>query len=146
MDNRSKFLRIFNIVAIAVTAVCIISFLSLTSVFPRSEGYSTSEKRPLLTFPTYSNSALFDGSYTAGIAEWYTDTVPHREELLGIAAGIKGLYGVDTYFQSSNLQDGIQDSRPDGDVSDPLADYSEEVDPDISYGDISYPDGFFELD
>lgn len=144
MNNKSKVLCIFNIAALSFTVIAIIFFLTVSAVFPRSTGYSPSEKRELATFPKLDSESILNGTYTAGVAEWYTDTVPYRENLLGIAASIKGLYGIDTFFQASNLIDGIQDSRPESDVSDPLADYSEEVDPDASYGEFSYPEDFFE--
>lgn len=42
------------------------------------------EKRTLKTMPTFSVSALFDGSFTKGFEEYYADTFPFRDFFLGV--------------------------------------------------------------
>ncbi len=41
---------------------------------------SETENRTLATMPDFSWSSYLDGSYTAGVAEFYNDTVPMREQ------------------------------------------------------------------
>ncbi len=52
------------------------------------------EQRKLATFPEFTYEDFINGKYTEGIAEFYNDTVPYRDNLKKVAAGIKSLYGV----------------------------------------------------
>ncbi len=116
-----------NIAVLFVAALLIVLFMG---VFPRSSGRSGTETRMLTEFPDFTCDAYFSGEYTATITEWFTDTVPYRDTLLDIASGIRNLYGIDyvvktedgkeVHFESSGLQEGIKDEKPDGNVSDPL--------------------------
>ncbi len=72
----------FGAVAIAMLAL------------PRSEK-SLIEQRELASFPEFTYEDFLNGTYTNGITEFYDDTVPYRDEIKKIAAGIKGAYGVE---------------------------------------------------
>ena len=61
---------------------------------PRPEK-SLIEQRTLATFPEFTYEDFINGKYTNGITEFYDDTVPYRDEIKKIAAGIKGAYGVE---------------------------------------------------
>ena len=61
---------------------------------PRPEE-SLIEQRPLADFPEFTYESFINGGYTNGITEFYDDTVPYRDELKKIAAGIKSAYGVE---------------------------------------------------
>lgn len=61
---------------------------------PRPEK-SLIEQRTLATFPEFTYEDIINGKYTNGITEFYDDTVPYRDDIKKIAAGIKGLYGVE---------------------------------------------------
>ncbi len=61
---------------------------------PRPEK-SLIEQRALATFPEFTYEDFINGNYTNGITEYYDDTVPYRDEIKKIAAGIKGAYGVE---------------------------------------------------
>ncbi len=61
---------------------------------PRPEK-SLIEQRTLATFPEFTYEDFINGKYTNGITEFYDDTVPYRDDIKKIAAGIKGLYGVE---------------------------------------------------
>ncbi len=63
-------------------------------IFPRPEK-SLIEQRSLATFPEFTYEDFINGKYTNGITEFYDDTVPYRDEIKKIAAGIKGAYGVE---------------------------------------------------
>lgn len=62
-------------------------------VLPR-ETYSDSEKRELATMPKFSVESFFEGKFTDGITEYYSDTVPFREAIKNIANTITDMYGV----------------------------------------------------
>lgn len=123
----NKFYRT-NITVLFITALLIILYMGF---FPRSSGRSGTETRELTEFPDFSYEALTSGQYTATITDWFTDTIPYRDTILDMASWIRGLYGMDyviktddgkdVHFESDNLQEGINDSRPDGNISDPLA-------------------------
>ncbi len=61
---------------------------------PRPEK-SLIEQRTLATFPEFTYEDFINGKYTNGITEFYDDTVPYRDDIKRIAAGIKGAYGVE---------------------------------------------------
>ena len=52
------------------------------------------EKRELTPFPTFSASSFVDGSFFTELSLWYADTYPLREPMVGMAQGVKSLYGV----------------------------------------------------
>lgn len=62
-------------------------------VFPRSTE-SFIEKRKLAEFPTLSFESYFNGSFTAGINKWFTDTVPYRDDFKNMGNSFKGLFGI----------------------------------------------------
>ncbi len=58
-------------------------FTALTAYFafgPRKD-YSEKERRELATFPEFSASSWFDGSYAEAVDTWFTDTVPMRDDI-----------------------------------------------------------------
>jgi len=63
-------------------------------VLPRSTT-SLIEQRELTKFPEFTYEAFINGDYTEGVAEYYNDTVPYRDELKKLAASIKSVYGVE---------------------------------------------------
>ncbi len=63
-------------------------------VLPRPEE-SLIEQRKLAAFPEFTYESFINGDYTEGIAEFYNDTVPYRDNLKKVAAGIKSVYGVE---------------------------------------------------
>lgn len=63
-------------------------------VLPRSTT-SFIEQRELAKFPEFTYESFINGDYAEAIAEFYNDTVPYRDELKKLAAGIKSIYGVE---------------------------------------------------
>lgn len=63
-------------------------------IIPLRPTYSESEKRDLAKFPEFSFESLFNGSYFRGVGDWYSDTYPGRESLVGLNTKIKGYYGL----------------------------------------------------
>lgn len=52
------------------------------------------EQRKLAVLPEFTYEDFIDGTYTKGVSNFYNDTIPYRDELKKVAAGIKSLYGV----------------------------------------------------
>lgn len=68
-------------------AVVALAWLILTAGFnllPRSR-VSTLEKRDLQRFPSFTLDSLADGSLTAAISSWYSDTEPYRDTLMELS-------------------------------------------------------------
>ncbi|MBP3322720.1 MAG: hypothetical protein J6M16_00845 [Clostridia bacterium] len=62
-------------------------------VFPRSS-VSDIENRELAKFPKFTTEKYFSGQYTAGIATFYDDTVPYRDDFKNAGNNFKGLFGL----------------------------------------------------
>jgi len=68
-------------------AVVTLAWVALTAGFnflPRSR-VSMLEKRDLQHFPAFTPDSLADGSYTAAISSWYSDTEPYRDTLMELS-------------------------------------------------------------
>ena len=89
---------IFSIANIIYTGIIFGAVAITMVVLPRPE-FSNIEQRKLATMPEFTYEDFMNGNYTAGITEFYNDTVPYRDELKNVAAGIKGAFGV-TYEDS----------------------------------------------
>ena len=61
-------------------------------VFPRSTE-SITEKRELKKFPELSAESWFSGDFTAGVSEWFSDTVPLRDEVTDLSTQLRELRG-----------------------------------------------------
>ncbi len=61
-------------------------------VFPRSTE-SITEKRELKKFPELSAESWFSGDFTAGVSEWFSDTVPFRDEVTDLSTQLRELRG-----------------------------------------------------
>lgn len=73
-------------------------------ILPLRPEVSESEKRRLKEFPTFSTEALLDGSYFAGIDDWFSDTFPFRESWITAAREFKSAYGLQTVAISGEIQ------------------------------------------
>ncbi len=79
----------------------IISFLVVWALFtclamavPLRPSYSDSEMRDLAEFPSFSLSALMDGSYFEDLTVWFADTFPLRDLFLSLQNRVESLYGL----------------------------------------------------
>ncbi|MBQ3693020.1 MAG: hypothetical protein II931_06885, partial [Clostridia bacterium] len=94
-DNRKKsearfWSRMFSLMLIVpVYAALVICMLAL----PRST-VSNIEKRNLDTFPKFSWSDYWSGTYTASIAHYFDDTVPFRDTLKQAGSQLSKLLGI----------------------------------------------------
>jgi hypothetical protein len=66
-------------------------FLTLSVIFiffPRPK-FSEVERRELTTAPTFSLQKLLDGSYTAEVSSWFSDSEPFRDSFMTLSMAIK---------------------------------------------------------
>lgn len=82
-----------------VSALCVFGFCIfglLIAIFllvvPRSKT-SNIEKRELAKWPTFTFADYFSGDYTAGIMQYYDDTVPARDSFKNAGNNFKSAYG-----------------------------------------------------
>ena len=61
----------------------------------RESGFINSENRNLAEFPSFSIKDYFSGKYTRAIDDYFTDTIPGREELKKFGAVYDRLKGID---------------------------------------------------
>lgn len=81
------------------------------------------ENRELAKFPEFSWESYFNAEYTAGITEYFTDTAPGRDTYKNIITDIRALFGITPKEGVIGVKpnDPVDDERPTGEVSDPLA-------------------------
>ena len=66
---------------IVIVGAVFTAFAVVFNFLPRP-AYSELERRDLTAFPVFSGKTLADGSFTAGVSSWYSDTEPFRDKLL----------------------------------------------------------------
>ena len=100
---------------IAYTAASMIFMMTLAFLFAFSfdflhrPTFSESEKRKLAAFPVFSVETLLNGDYFEGISNWFSDTFPFRDAMVGVASDIKKCIGIGqtVYNFSENSADVI---------------------------------------
>ena len=90
-----------GIITVIVFALVYLAFTAAFNLLPRST-YSELEKRELQRFPTFTTDSLCEGSYTAAISSWYSDTEPYRDTLMYFSMQFRDMLGV--RFGESNIQ------------------------------------------
>lgn len=100
--------------------------LSLT-VFPRSTE-SITEKRTLKEFPEFTEEDYLSGKYTADIAEWFSDTVPFRDDLTNMSTALRELRGFrQDGIRLHNVGTAQNESKPEQTATTPPAATAEPV-------------------
>lgn len=84
-------MQIFNVTLFASVFVSIVCGM----IFFERPTISESENRTLNKFPIFSFDSLLDGSYTAGISDWFNDTVPYRDVFKDISAKFRSMLGIE---------------------------------------------------
>ncbi len=84
-----KWSRFYIIIMVLVFAA-ITAFLA----FGPRKTYSEVERRELAVFPAFDTDSWMDGSYTAAIDSWFTDTVPFRDDITTTALALADMRGV----------------------------------------------------
>ncbi len=88
-NKRQRVMNLVYLVSLLLVFECIcLMFL----VFPRST-HSTLEKRDLAEFPELNSENYFSGKFTEDVGNWFSDTVPFRDELTQMSTSIRDLRG-----------------------------------------------------
>lgn len=111
-DKKIKKKRIVVYLAQMCVFAVTLAVLAVTGLLmPLRPEYSESEKRKLAEFPHFTFKTFFDGSYFKGIGDWYSDTYPGRETLVGLNSKIKSRYGISSVEIHGDVVEG--DEIPD---------------------------------
>lgn len=87
--RRKRTMNMFYLVTLMIVFEAIgLMFL----LFPRST-VSELEHRKLAEFPELNAESYFSGEFTADVSEWFSDTVPFRDDLMEMSASLKELKG-----------------------------------------------------
>ena len=79
-ENRRGELE-FNFINSAVCILAVFGIFIALFFMNRGTGFIQSENRNAAEFPKFSWSSYFKGDYTKGITNYFTDTIPYREQL-----------------------------------------------------------------
>lgn len=112
-DSRRK--RVCDIIYLVLIMLVFEAAALMFIMFPRSE-VSELENRKLKEFPEFTAESWFDGSFTAQVSEWFTDTVPFRDNFMGYSKSIQELSGFSTgvkiYGPSKRVDDDSEPEKP----------------------------------
>ena len=79
-----------------IMCLCLVFGIFFSLLFmERESGFINSENRNLATFPEFSVSDYFKGKFTKGICDYFTDTIPGREDLKKFGAAYDRCKGID---------------------------------------------------
>lgn len=93
VDKRALLERRLSLVVLAFLALNFTILTLLMLFLPRSTE-SKIEKRKLAEFPKFSLQSYFSGEFTSGIATFFTDTVPMRDNLKNAGNNFKAIFGL----------------------------------------------------
>ncbi len=115
-DRRALLEKRLSLVVAGLLSFCFIAAVALLALLPRSTK-SMIEKRELASFPLFSLQNYFSGEFTAGVATFYDDTVPYRDDLKNAGNNFKALFGLPASENSVEIVGNIQkvDKKPAGD-------------------------------
>lgn len=91
-ERTSKRRKTSNIVYLTTLLLAFEAIGLSLIIFPRST-VSITEKRELKEFPEFSMDSYFSGDFTKQVSEWFSDTVPFRDELTNAATAIREIRG-----------------------------------------------------
>ena len=78
--------------ALSCLMLLFLLLMGLISTFDKDATFSESEKRPLKTKPKFTLSGFLDGNYFISFREYYADTFPGREDLMGSNTSLNKFY------------------------------------------------------
>lgn len=114
ISKLSSLISLFILVPVFVIAVVFML------VIPKSTE-SMIEKRALASFPELTFENYFSGKLTRGVNNWYTDTVPFRDNFKNAGNSFKGLFGIttdDTVNAVGNIKK-VDKNKPKSETSKP---------------------------
>ena len=88
-----KSVKLYKVILPCAFVGMLILGLFVSLLFPLRPKFSENEKRELAKFPSFSFSALVDGSFFRGIDSWFSDTFPFREAMISANERLENLHG-----------------------------------------------------
>lgn len=88
-----KSIKLYKVVLPCAFVSLLILGLFVSLIIPLRPKFSEKEKRQLAAFPSFSFSALFDGSFFRGIDSWFSDTFPFREGMISANEKLEEMRG-----------------------------------------------------
>lgn len=113
-SNKGKVV-IYQLLSFALT-ISVISVIGL--IIPLRPKESVSEKRKLAEFPKITFESLKSGDFFDGFNNWYSDSYPGREKIVGLNSKIKSYYGIKS---TVNIHGDVQKGDDIPDEYDPNA-------------------------
>ena len=77
-----KAVKLYKVILPSAFVGLLLLGLFVSLLIPLRPSFSENEKRELARFPSFSFSALFDGSFFRGIDSWFSDTFPFRYAMI----------------------------------------------------------------
>ncbi len=93
MDKRDLLEKRLSLVVLFILTFSFGLTTLLMVILPRST-VSKIEKRELAVLPQFSLESYFSGEFTAGVANFYDDTVPMRDSLKNLGNNFKAVFGL----------------------------------------------------
>ena len=90
-----------GILFVTVVSLVYLLFTAGFNLLPRGT-WSELEKRELMRFPSLTLDSLLDGSFTAAVSTWYSDTEPYRDSLMYLSMQFRDLEGI--RFGSNHIE------------------------------------------
>lgn len=88
-----KAVKLYKVILPSAFVGLLLLGLFVSLLIPLRPSFSENEKRELARFPSFSFSALFDGSFFRGIDSWFSDTFPFREAMISANEKLENLRG-----------------------------------------------------
>ena len=113
-------------VLVSVIVSMMAAFVVVFCALPRST-YSELEKRELKSFPAYHAKDLRDGSFTAEVSNWFSDSEPFRDAFMTASMQLKSWMAIKSLgaqeavtFHAPELEPEMVEERPlEGEETDP---------------------------
>lgn len=131
-------MKLWDKIYVAIVALAALGLTVVFTAFPRSV-VSELEKRELATFPAFSLDSLANGSFTADVSTWFSDSEPYRDRFMELSMHVKDwmrlVVSEDhvTFHASENQQDDT-DMEADINLDELTATDSMETDREIHVG------------
>lgn len=88
-----KAIKLYKVILPLIFVSLLVLGLFVSLIIPLRPKFSEKEKRQLASFPSFSFSALFDGSFFKGIDSWFSDTFPFREAMISANERLEEMRG-----------------------------------------------------
>ena len=118
--------RLYKVILPCVFVGMLVLGLFVSLLLPLRPSFSENEKRELASFPSFSFSSLFDGSFFRGIDAWFSDTFPFRDAMISANEKIENLRGFGDRIYGLNNEVVNNNIPPTGSKNEPATESTTE--------------------